>query len=140
MRHIRGDNPRNIRKYILAFFDYIETHKLLLKAVELQHASNFDPKKAEQLDELITAGMLAAERKCRIFYHLPWDKETHEVLMSKNIVKSLLTGMRRNIDLGEVLKQKMSKLKEPFVLPTTIADCNALLRSLRRRKRDLTKS
>ena len=140
MRHIRGNDPRNIRKYIIAFFNYIETHKLLLKAVELQHASNFDPKKAEQLDKLITAGMLAAERKCRIFYRLPWDKETHEVIMSKNIVKSLLTGMRRHIDLGEVLKQKMSKLKEPFALPTTITDCKALLSSLQRRERDLIKS
>ena len=74
VRHIRGDNPQNIRKYILVFFDYIETHNLLHEALEPQHASNFDPKRTEQLDKLITAGMLAAKRTCRIFYGLQWDK------------------------------------------------------------------
>ena len=138
--HIRGNDPQNIRKYILAFFDYIETHKLLQMELELQHASNFDPKKAEKLDKPINNGMLTAgKKKCRIFYCLPLDKETHEVMMYKNIVKSLLSGMHQNIDLNEVLTLEMNKLKEPFYFPTIYADCNKLLISLQRCKRNLNK-
>lgn len=125
---IYGDNnPSDICKYILAFFDYIEKHNLLKKAPQLQHACYFNPKDSEKLDELITAGMLAAERKCCIFHQLPWDKETKKVIMSKNIVTSLPLGMRRNIDLRKVLDLKMKKIKEPFDLPTTYEDCNNLL-------------
>ena len=84
----------------------------------------------EKLDELITAGMLAAKRKCRIFYRLPWDKEMHEVMMSKNIIKTLFMGMRQKIEMSVVLDLKMKKLKEPFNLPTTYDNCNALLKTL----------
>ena len=63
------------------------------KTLQLQHACYFDPKATKKFDELITTGMLAAKRKCHIFYHLPWDKETHEVMMSKNIIKTLFMGM-----------------------------------------------
>ena len=137
--HIWGDNPGDIQKYILAFFDYIE-HNLLQKALQLQHTCHFNPKSAEKLDKLITAEMLAAKQKCRIFYQLPWDRETHEVMMSKNIIKTLFMGMRRKIDMTAVLNLKMKKLKEPFDLPTIYDNCNALLKILLCRERDLTKS
>lgn len=74
----------------------LKKHNLLKKALWLQNACYFNPKATEKLDELITAEMLAAERKCCIFYQLPWDKETHTVLMSKNIVKSLQHSRSKN--------------------------------------------
>ena len=87
----------------------------------------------------ITAGMLAAERKCCIFYQLPWDKETHKVILSKNIVKSLFMGMPQIIDMHNILDLKMKKLKEPFDLSTTYQDCNALLKTLCYYRHDLIK-
>ena len=64
VRQIQGDNSSHICMYILAFFEYIETHNLLKIELQLQHACYFDPKEDEKLDELITAGMLATRRKC----------------------------------------------------------------------------
>ena len=60
-------------------------------------------------------------------------------MMSKNIIKTLFMGMRQKIDMSVVLDLKMKKLKESFDLPTTYDNCNALLKTLLRRKRDLIK-
>ena len=59
--------------------------------------------------------------------------------MSKNIIKSLLSGIHQNIVLGNMLTLKMNKLKKPFDLPTNLSDCNALLRSLQRHERNMIK-
>ena len=59
---MKGDNPGNIQKHMLAFFDYIEEHNFLQKALQLQNACYFNPEAAEQLKVMITAGMLATEK------------------------------------------------------------------------------
>ena len=48
-------------------------------------------------------------------------------------------GMRQKIDMSAVLDLKMKKLKEPFDLPTTYNNCNALLKTLCCHKHDLIK-
>ena len=55
-------------------------HKLLKKARECQHKVYLSLDLAEEIDEILTAGMLAAEKQCRISYRLPWDKETDAVM------------------------------------------------------------
>ena len=68
IRHIKGDHPGNIMKYIKALALYIEDHKLIEKALPLLLECSFNSAEAEKIDEMITTGMLAAEQRCRISY------------------------------------------------------------------------
>ena len=138
LRYINGDHPGNIRKYIKALFSYIQDHKLIEKALLLMNY--FSPEGAKKLDKMFTTGMLAAEKRCRISYRLPWDAETHEVMMSKNIVKSLLSSLYNKIVIDDILAMKMKKLKEAFDLPATIEAAKKLLQILRKRGHNLIKS
>ena len=65
--------------------------------------------------------------------------EQHEVMMLKNIIKTLFEGMCQKIDMSVILDLKMKKLMEPFNLPTTYNDCNVLLKTLCCRQYDLIK-
>ena len=61
-------------------------------------------------------------------------------MMSKNIVKSLLSSLYNKINIAATLDMKMGKLKEPFDLPTTIDATKSLLRILQKCERNLIKS
>ena len=122
---MNGDHPGNIQKYIKALFSYIEDHKLIGKALLL--LNYFSSEGAEKIDEIFTAGMLAAEKRCRISYRLPWDAETHKVMISENIVKSLILSLYNKIVINDILDMNMKKLKEPFDLPATIDTVKKLL-------------
>ena len=71
-----------------------------------------------------------------IFLFLPQDKESPELMMSKNKVKSLLFRLYNEIDISEEFDINMKKLKELFDLLTTIK----LLKYLQWHEHDLIKS
>ena len=95
-RHISGNHPKNIRKYIIFLFNYIQEQNLLKKACECQHKVYFSPELAEEIDEILTAGMIAAEKQCQVSYCLPWDKETDAVMTAYNIVQTHLSCLLCN--------------------------------------------
>ena len=78
--------PNNVRKYIIFLFNYIWEHNLLKKACECQHKVYFPPELAEEINEILTAGMIATEKQCQVSYCLSWDKETNAVMTVYNIV------------------------------------------------------
>lgn len=139
-RYIRGDHPSNITKYLKFLHGYIVDHKLVKKARELQHECNFLPEKANKLDELITAGMIAAKQICLITYRLPWCELTHEIMMTTNILKSYLSSLKTGINLSKTISRKMDKLKEEIDLPPTKEEANKLLRMFQKKARELKKS
>ena len=105
-------------------------HKLLRKARECQHKVYFSSELAEEIDEMLTAGMLAAEKQCRIFYRLPWDKEVDAVITAYNIVRTHFSCLRCNSPLPKTIDAKMNRLDEPFELPPTIKETDKLLDKL----------
>ena len=68
--HISGNHPKNVLKYIIFLFNYIQEHNILKKTRECQHKVYFSPKLAEEIDEILTAGMIAAEKLGRVSYRL----------------------------------------------------------------------
>ena len=82
---------KNVQKYIIALFNYVYEHNLLKKARECQHKAFFSPEMAESIDEILTAGMLAAEKQCQVSYHLSWENETNAVMTAYNIVQTHLS-------------------------------------------------
>ena len=66
----------------------------------------YDADKIVKLDELITAGMLHAESKCRNVLRLPWSKEINEVMTKFNILKIHLSNLRNNIDCSKQIEKK----------------------------------
>ena len=99
-RTIRGDQPSNITKYIKSLATYITEHNPIQKANQLHHRCHFTPDEANRLDDLVTNGMLLAEKKCRHTYRLPWCKETHEIMTATNILWSCISALRNRLDLS----------------------------------------
>ena len=139
MRGIKGNNPVNITKYIIFLFNYIEDHKLLKKARELSHKVYFDAEKANILDQIITEGMLAAEKECKQNYRLPWDETTHDVMTTGNILRALLSHFQTNTDNKEVIAEKLKTLITPFDLPTNYEETTKQLKETRKEARQLAR-
>ena len=74
-------------------FNYIQEHKLLKKARECQHEVYFSSELAKEIDEILTAGMIAAKKHCQVSYRLPWDKETDAVMTAYNIVRTHFSSL-----------------------------------------------
>ena len=138
-RTIRGDQPSNITKYIKSLATYITEHNLIQKATQLQHSCNFTPDEANRLDDLVTNGMLLAEKKCRHTYRLPWCKETHEIMTATNILRSCISALRNRLDLSTSIDKKMATLTTKFTLPTTLDEANTMLRAAQKKSRNLKK-
>ena len=90
-RCIRSSHPRLVRKYIDKLSAYFEDHGILKKAREAQNYYKY--KEVEKLDELITAGMLHAERECRNDLQLLWSKEIHECMTQVHILRIHLSSL-----------------------------------------------
>ena len=138
-RTIRGDQPSNVTKYIKFLANYIEEHNLIQKATQLQHQCYFTADDANQLDALVTRGMLLAESKCRQAYRLPWTKETHEIMTATNILRSCISAFRNRIDLPTSVDKKMATLTTKFNLPTTLDEANTMLRASQKKSRRIKK-
>ena len=136
-RSVNGNHPKNITKYILGLHKYIIDHNILQRVITLQHPQNFNENKAESIDVSMTAGMLAAEKQCLQSYRLPWDAITHEIMMSKNIVKSHLSMLRNKRANEDTISAKMDRLHKQFESPSTVEDTNVLLRKLTMKAREL---
>jgi len=112
-------------------------HKLLKKARECQHNVYFSSEMAEEIDEILTAGMLAAKKQCRTSYRLPWDKEVDAVMTAYNIVRTHFSCLRCNSPLPKTIAAKMKRLDEPFELPSTLDETDKLLDKLYKQRKDL---
>lgn len=70
-RRINNNHPKNIQKYINTMYNYSQKLILLKQACECQHKLYFSSKKAESIDETLTAVRLAVEKKCHVSHYLP---------------------------------------------------------------------
>ena len=107
--HMNSYHPGNVHKFIYLLSLYIKEHKLLCDVKKLQY--KFDLDKAEKLNEIITAGILAAEKKCYTSYCLPCDKEIHEVITKKNTMLVHLSGIYNQVDLSSITLEKLKKIR-----------------------------
>ena len=64
--------------------------------------------------------MLAAEKKCKITYRMPWCKETHKIIATLHILNALLSSLRTNNFFSEDMNKKMKTLSTPFELPSDV--------------------
>ena len=68
-RYFQSSHPRLVKLYIKKLHQNFVYHNIIEKAKEAKHY--YDADKIKKLDELITAGMLHAESKCRNGLRLP---------------------------------------------------------------------
>ena len=136
-RRINNNHPKNIQKYINTMYNYSQKLILLKQACECQHKLYFSSKKAESIDETLTAVRLAVEKKCHVSHYLPWDKETNTIMTLYNIVWSHLSCLKCNKPLPSTLAMKMSKFNEPFDVASTLEDTQKLRDKLYKQQRNL---
>lgn len=113
LRGIKGNNPVNIKKCIKFLFNFIGDHNIIRKANELAYSANFDEAKANKLDQIITEGILAAEKEYEQTYCLPWDEATHYTVTKLNILRCMILEERNTIDNKEVIEAKIKSLNDP---------------------------
>ena len=136
-RAIRGTHPSNITKYIEHFHAYLEDNDTFRLA---QVQKNwYEEKKLEDLDTMITKGMLEAEEQCRIHHRQPWSKEVNEVMTTANILRIHLSSLRNNIECSKQIEQKQNLLLHKIDLPITIELTSAALRLAQKNCRTLIK-
>ena len=141
LRGIKGNSLVNITKYIKFLFNYIGDHNTIRKAKELTYSANFDEAIANKLDQIITEGMLAAEKECKQTYRLPWDKATHYAVTKLNILRCMISEERNKIDNKEVIEAKIKSLKDPeFEKPASYDELINKHRKIRAAVRELVKN
>ena len=107
LRGIKGNSPVNITKYIKFLFKYIGDHNIIKQAKELMHSVYFNEEKANKLDQIITEGILVAEKECKHTYRLPWNKVTHYTMSKLNILRCMISAHKNGIDNKEVIAAKI---------------------------------
>ena len=136
-RAIRGTHPSNITKYIQHLHEYLEETDIFRLAKVQKYW--YEERKLEDLDRMITKGMLEAENQCRIHHRQPWSKEVNEVMTTANILRIQLSSLRTNIDCSKQIEQKQKLLLHRIVLPTEIETTSTALRVAQKNCRTLIK-
>ena len=77
------------------------------------HSVYFDEEKANKLDQIITEGMLAAEKECKHTYRLPQNRITHFTMTKLNILRCMILAHNNGIDNKEVIAAKIKALNDP---------------------------
>jgi hypothetical protein len=114
-RAIRGTHPSKITEYIEYLHAYLKENDIYCLATVQKNW--YEGKKLENLDRLITKGMLEAEEQCRIHHREPWTKEVNEVMSTANILQIHLSSLQPNIDCSKQIEQKQGLLIRRIVLP-----------------------
>ena len=108
-RCIRSNHPKLVREYILKLVSYFEDHNIVRKVTEIQHKYSYEA--VEKLDELITAGMLFAERECWHNVRLLSSEEIHEKMTQVNILQLYMSSLRNKVDYTDQIEKKQHTLK-----------------------------
>jgi hypothetical protein len=117
--------------------DYLEGTDILQLAKVQKYW--YEEKKLEDLDIMITKGMLEAEDQCRIHHRQPWSKVVNEVMTTANILQIQLSSLRNNINCSKQIEQKQQLLLHRIVLPTEIETTSIALRVAQKNCRTLIK-
>ena len=128
---IRNNHLRLVRKYILKLAAYFDDHNIVRKVTEIQHEYSY--KAVEKLDELVTAGMLCAEKVYRNDARLPWSEEIHEKMTQVNILWLYMSSLRNKGDRTNQVEQKQHTLKVKQDLPITVKNQRNYSRRLKNR-------
>ena len=78
--------PGHIRKYLKFMQKYLKDHNLIERAGKMAE-EKCDDEFAERFDKDFTAGMNAAEARCKNFKRSPWSRPLHDAMLTKEIIK-----------------------------------------------------
>ena len=128
LRDLIYDCPGHIRKYLTFLKKYLSDHNLLERAAKMAEEYR-DDAFAERFDRDFTAGLLAAEARCKNFKRSPWSKPLHEAMLTKEIIKRQITFLLTNRDMSAVIKTMQDKLPSPINIPISLPEAKKALRA-----------
>lgn len=99
----------------------------------------FNKKAANKLDELLTSSMLAAEKKFKITYRIPWFKETHRIITTLYIINTLSSSLNTNKNFSEVINKKIKTLSTPFELPRNVHSTKKEIQKVQKKAKQFKK-
>jgi hypothetical protein len=84
--------------YLLSLDKYCMDHKVFKKLHELEIQEEVNWQALEALDQVITRGMLHAEKSCRFCGQDPWSPKLSKARMKVEILKLAMSMARTNRD------------------------------------------
>ena len=107
------------------------------KVTEIQH--NYSYEVVEQLDDLITAGMMCAKQKCRNDARLPWSKDIHKKMTQVHILQLYMSSLRNKIDYTDQIEKKQQTLKVQQPLPSIVKETTEIFMEAQKQVQKLGK-
>ena len=102
---------------------------------------------AEAFDRDFTAGLLAADRRCKSFNRSPWSQELHVAMTTRYIYQRQLSSLLTGHDMTIVIDRLQEKLPESVPLSESMVETKKQLRNAQhtcclvvRQARDLAKT
>jgi hypothetical protein len=130
-RDFTSKNPANNSQYIIAKHAHLEEQDFFRHLAELQALPTGDHAKAERLDSMLRQASEHAGKQLKRFRRPWWSLKLTKQRVTTEILHSLLSGFRNNMDIREVLLARILEHSLDLILPTTKVECEELLRTSR---------
>ena len=127
-RDFTAKNPANNTVYIKAKYAHLQQQNFFHHLAELEALPNGDHGKAERLDSILQQASEHAGRQLKRFRRPWWSLKLTKTRISTEILQSLLSGFRNNLDVREALLERIVSHSITLILPSTQSSCEALLR------------
>ena len=145
-RNLIFDCPRHVRLYLGFMDQYMGDHNLIDRANQMADDAR-DDEFAEAFDKDFTAGLLAADRRCKSFHRSPWSQELHVAMTTRHIYQRQLSSLITGHDMTTVIDRLQEKLPESIPLSRSRSETQKQLRNAQqtcrqvvRQARDLAKT
>jgi hypothetical protein len=131
-RDFTAKSPANNTTYIQAKYAHLKEQRYFHHLAELQALPHGDNAKAERLDSMLRQASEHASKQLKRFRRPWWSLKLTKERIKTEILQSLLSGFRTNLDVREALLERILEHSLDLTLPETKLECEDLLRHYRK--------
>ena len=130
----RGLHSRNVKQvthYIAEKHKMLTASNVFVRIEKLKLPGNRH-RFAEKLDADVVFRSLSAEKRTSKYRTPLWSIKLIEARTKVSILSKYLTMLKLGINLHQIISEEMTKMTEQFPLPSSVSECNGLLRLAKR--------
>lgn len=136
-REFNAKDSSSTRKYIQARFEYLQAHKF--EQCLQQAESNTHLENAEVLDHKFQRASTHAAKVCIRKPNIAYVQQIAKLQTQKNVLHRRITEYKQNVNL-ELSISHITANGNPFLLPSSLSECQKLLHTTQKELRKLQKS
>ena len=125
-RILHSTNVKQVTQYIKILYDLLVKCNAFSRARRLRLPGNRHSF-AERLDKDMVQASLAAEKRIKRYGEPAWSVALDQSRKKLSILRKCLSMIRTGLNMTQVIQDENAALHEPMTLPTTKAECCALI-------------